>query len=124
MANPKIEIEHVDKYYWKTGTTSKRLGRRGRMHGTVQALRDASLTVAEGEFVSLIGPSGCGKTTLLKVLDGLVPYDSGQVRVSGKPVTGPGRDRAFVFLAIRALPVANRDGKRDAPPGGRRQVQV
>ncbi|MCY4369091.1 MAG: ABC transporter ATP-binding protein [bacterium] len=104
MARPKIEIEHVDKYYRKTGTTSTRFGRRGRQHGTVQALSDASLTVAEGEFVSLIGPSGCGKTTLLKVLDGLVPYDAGSVRVSGRPVTGPGRDRAFVFQNFGLFP--------------------
>ncbi len=104
MANPKIEIEHVDKYYRSTGTSSKRLGRRGRMHTAVQALRDANLTVAEGEFVSLIGPSGCGKTTLLKVLDGLVPYDTGSVRVSGRPVTGPGRDRAFVFQHFGLFP--------------------
>ena len=104
MARPKIEIAHVDKFYRKTGTPSKRLSRRGRTHGTVQALRDASLTVNEGEFVSLIGPSGCGKTTLLKVLDGLVPYDSGEVRVSGRLVTGPGRDRAFVFQQFGLFP--------------------
>ena len=104
MARPKIEIEHVDKYYRKTAATSTRFSRRGRQHGTVQALRDANLAVAEGEFVSLIGPSGCGKTTLLKVLDGLVPYDSGEVRVSGRPVTRPGRDRAFVFQQFGLFP--------------------
>ena len=104
MPSPKIEIKHVDKYYRKTGKTSSRIGRRTRTHGTVQALRDANLTVGEGEFVSLIGPSGCGKTTLLKCLDGLVPYDTGEVRVSGRPVTGPGRDRAFVFQNFGLFP--------------------
>ena len=104
MARPKIEIEHVDKYYRKTGRTSIRSAWSTRVHEVVHALRDASLTVAEGEFVSLIGPSGCGKTTLLKCLDGLVPYDSGEIRVSGKPVTGPGRDRAFVFQQFGLFP--------------------
>ena len=104
MANPKIEIEHVDKFYRKTGKARKGSGWPKRVHSVVQALRDANLTVAEGEFVSLIGPSGCGKTTLLKCLDGLVPYDAGEVRVSGRPVTGPGRDRAFVFQHFGLFP--------------------
>jgi NitT/TauT family transport system ATP-binding protein len=60
--------------------------------------------VGEGEFVSLLGPSGCGKTTLLKVLDGLIPIDSGEIRVSNKPITGPGRDRAFVFQNFGLFP--------------------
>ena len=120
MVRPKIEIEHVDKYYRKTGTTSTRFGRRGRQHGTVQALGDASLTVAEGEFVSLIGPSGCGKTTLLKVLDGLVPYEAGSVRVSGRPVTGPGRDRAFVFQNFGLFPWRTVIGRRNPTSRGGR----
>jgi len=70
----------------------------------VHALRDINLTIGEGEFVSLIGPSGCGKTTLLKCLDGLLPVDSGVIRVSGQPITGPGRDRAFVFQNFGLFP--------------------
>ena len=70
----------------------------------VPALHDINLTIGEAEFVSLLGPSGCGKTTLLKCLDGLISIDGGQVRVSGKPITGPGRDRAFVFQNIGLFP--------------------
>ena len=48
------------------------------------ALQDVSLTVAAGEFVSLIGPSGCGKSTLLRIVGDLVPPSEGRVRVNGK----------------------------------------
>ena len=69
-----------------------------------QALKGVDLTVKKGEFVSLIGPSGCGKTTLLKMIDGLVTHDEGDLLVGGKPVDGPGRDRAVVFQNFALLP--------------------
>ena len=94
--HPKIEIDHVEKIY-------KKMGKRGQIE-TVHALRDANLTVEEGEFVSLLGPSGCGKTTLLKCLDGLIPIDGGEIRVSGKRISGPGHDRAFVFQNFGLFP--------------------
>jgi|SwirhisoilCB1_FD_contig_71_160385_length_1135_multi_2_in_0_out_0_1 NitT/TauT family transport system ATP-binding protein len=96
VPNPKIEIDRVEKYYRKVGKSGQ--------SDLVHALRDVNLNVGEGEFVSLLGPSGCGKTTLLKALDGLVPYDSGQIRVSGKQISGPGRDRAFVFQNFALFP--------------------
>ena len=68
------------------------------------ALKGADLVVGEGEFVSLIGPSGCGKTTLLKMIDGLIPYDSGELRVKGQRVVGPGPERAVVFQNFALLP--------------------
>jgi NitT/TauT family transport system ATP-binding protein len=92
----KIEINHVEKFYVKAI--------KGGGTASVHALRDINLTIGDGEFVSLLGPSGCGKTTLLKCLDGLIPIDSGEVRVSGKPITGPGRDRAFVFQNFGLFP--------------------
>jgi NitT/TauT family transport system ATP-binding protein len=60
-------------------------------------LRRVSFDVNEGEIVSLIGESGCGKTTLLRIIQGLIRRDAGEIRVDGKPVAGAGRDRGFVF---------------------------
>jgi NitT/TauT family transport system ATP-binding protein len=70
----------------------------------VPALADIDLTVHKGEFVSLIGPSGCGKTTLLKIMDGLLPYDAGSVLIEGRPMSGPGAERAMVFQAFALMP--------------------
>jgi NitT/TauT family transport system ATP-binding protein len=68
------------------------------------ALDRINLAIRPGEFVSLIGPSGCGKTTLLKIIDGLIPHDGGDVVVDGRPVTGPGHERAVVFQSFALLP--------------------
>ena len=73
-------------------------------HVAVDAL---SLSVERGEFVSLLGPSGCGKTTLLKIIAGLIPATAGEVLVDGRPVTGPGPERAFVFQDFALMPWAN-----------------
>jgi NitT/TauT family transport system ATP-binding protein len=73
----------------------------------VEALKNLSLEFPRGELTSLLGPSGCGKTTLLKIIGGLLQPNSGEVKVEGKLVTGPGPDRAFVFQDFALLPWAN-----------------
>jgi NitT/TauT family transport system ATP-binding protein len=71
---------------------------------TLEALRAIELSVAPGEFISLVGPSGCGKTTFLRIVAGLEPATSGEVRIDGKAVTKPGSDRGFVFQSDNLLP--------------------
>jgi NitT/TauT family transport system ATP-binding protein len=80
-------------------------GRRGS--APVQALQDVDLVVNDNEFLTVLGPSGCGKTTLLRAIAGLVPWDSGEIRMDGKPISGPGPDRAMVFQNFALLPWAS-----------------
>jgi len=68
------------------------------------ALSGVTLQVEPGEFVAIVGPSGCGKTTFLNAVDGLLPIDGGEIRIDGRRVQGPGRDRAMVFQAPALLP--------------------
>ena len=70
----------------------------------LEALRNIDLTVSDGEFVSIVGASGSGKSTLLRIVDGLIPPTSGVVRVRGREVTQPGRDRAMVFQQDALFP--------------------
>ena len=78
-----------------------------KTYGHVEALKDLSLEFPRGQLTSLLGPSGCGKTTLLKIIAGLLPATSGEILVEGKPVQGPGPDRAFVFQDFALMPWAN-----------------
>ena len=78
--------------------------RQPRTGERLLALDRISLSVNEGEFVSIVGPSGCGKTTFLSVVDGLLPATSGEIIVDGLSVTKPGPDRAVVFQDASLLP--------------------
>jgi NitT/TauT family transport system ATP-binding protein len=71
---------------------------------THRVIDHVSLTVGDSEFVSLVGPSGCGKTTLLRIIAGLLNPTAGRVRVDGRLVAGPARDRAMVFQNDSLLP--------------------
>ena len=90
-----IDLEHVARTYQSPD-------------GEIEALRDISFTVEEGEFVSIVGPSGCGKSTLLSLICGLEPPTGGRVLVDGKPVTAPSgrvglmpqRDQLFEWRTI------------------------
>jgi NitT/TauT family transport system ATP-binding protein len=68
------------------------------------ALRGLNLDVNEGEFVCIVGPSGCGKSTFLNSVLGLQRLSRGQIALDGRPVLGPGSDRALVFQAPNLLP--------------------
>ena len=68
------------------------------------AFEDLTFEVAAGEVLCVIGPSGCGKTTLLRVLDGLLPADAGEVLIDGRRVTGPSTDIAMVFQHFGLFP--------------------
>ncbi|MFF5258345.1 ABC transporter ATP-binding protein [Actinomadura viridis] len=69
----------------------------------VTALREVSLDVPMGEFVSIVGPSGCGKSTLLKLVAGLLRPTTGTVRLRGDKVTGPRHDIGYVFQRAALL---------------------
>lgn len=88
------QIDFVD-----VGVTYKRRG-----GGETVALDKTSFTIQPGEFTCIVGPSGCGKTTLLHCLDGLHATTSGQILIDGRPIDGPGRDRAMVFQSASLMP--------------------
>ncbi|WP_051013826.1 ABC transporter ATP-binding protein [Pararhodospirillum photometricum] len=73
-------------------------------HGAQTVLRDIHLAARPGEFVCLLGPSGCGKSTLLRLLAGLERPDRGRILVDGRPIKGPGLDRAVVFQDYSLFP--------------------
>ena len=70
----------------------------------VRALDHVSTTIGQGEFVCLLGRSGDGKSTLLRALAGLQPLSSGEIRVDGALVRGPGYDRGMVFQEDTVFP--------------------
>jgi NitT/TauT family transport system ATP-binding protein len=74
------------------------------LEGAVEAVRDASIHVDPGEFVSIIGPSGCGKSTLLNAVAGFLKPTRGKVAVDGDPVARPSADRGMVFQQYSLFP--------------------
>lgn len=71
------------------------------------AVRDTTIIVGEGEFVSVVGPTGCGKSTLLNVAAGLLAPSSGQVHVLGGPLAGINRSAGYMFQADSLMPWRN-----------------
>lgn len=72
--------------------------------GEVEALRDITLDVGDGEFITLVGRSGCGKSTLLRIVAGLVPATAGEVVVGGEAVQRPRQDVGLMFQRPALLP--------------------
>jgi nitrate/nitrite transport system ATP-binding protein len=86
-----LKVDHVDKSFARgTSITS--------------VLKDVSLAVATGEYVSIIGHSGCGKSTLLNIVAGLTTVTTGAVLLEEREVNEPGPDRAVVFQNHSLLP--------------------
>ncbi|RUO99090.1 ABC transporter ATP-binding protein [Hyphomicrobium sp.] len=75
----------------------------GKRHSTL-VLENVSLAIPAGEFLTIVGASGCGKSTLLRIIAGLEAADSGVILVGGKPINGPGVDRAVVFQDYSLFP--------------------
>ncbi|MEH2472544.1 NitT/TauT family transport system ATP-binding protein [Nitrobacteraceae bacterium AZCC 2161] len=87
----KIKVREVSKTFERGGKS-------------VHALDRVDLSVADGEFLSIVGPSGCGKSTLLYMLGGFETTSTGSLSASGKAITGPGIDRGVVFQEYALFP--------------------
>ncbi|MBQ1263108.1 MAG: ATP-binding cassette domain-containing protein, partial [Oscillospiraceae bacterium] len=73
-------------------------------NGEVEAIRDISFSISEGEFISIVGPSGCGKSTLLSAVAGITPLSSGKILLSGKEVSEVSDDIAYMLQKDNLLP--------------------
>lgn len=73
----------------------------------VTALKDISLTIETGKFISFVGPSGCGKTTMLRIIEGFETPSEGTVKDDGVLVTGPSNERGFIFQNYSLFPWLN-----------------
>ncbi|MDI9394940.1 MAG: ABC transporter ATP-binding protein [Euryarchaeota archaeon] len=89
----RLNIKNVSRIF-----TKKEDGSR------TEALHDISFDVQDGEFICLLGPSGCGKTTLLRIIAGLETMTSGEITLSGVPITGPDPKRGMVFQQYSLFP--------------------
>ena len=72
--------------------------------GAYPAVEDASLSVADGEFVAIVGPTGCCKSTLLNVAAGLIAPSSGRIDIFGAPLNGLNRQAGYLFQAEALFP--------------------
>lgn len=90
--HPLVEIKGLNKEY------------RVKKGASICALKDVNLSIAQGEFISLVGPSGCGKSTLLKALAALTPVNSGCIQINGHSVSQPSGEVGVVFQEPTLLP--------------------
>jgi NitT/TauT family transport system ATP-binding protein len=87
----KLSIQQISKAY------------RGHGHDVV-ALDGIDLEIRNRQFATILGPSGCGKSTLLRIVAGLAKPTQGSVRLDGRTIGGPGRDRGMVFQSYTLFP--------------------
>lgn len=91
---PRLSVEHISKRY-----------------GDVDAVRDASLEVRDGEVVGLLGPNGAGKSTLLGCMAGLIPADSGSLCFDGRLLPPEGRREGLFYLPDGIIPWAEQPAR-------------
>lgn len=91
-----IVLEHISYAYSDSARTT--------LAESPLVLHDINLEIPTGQFLCIIGPSGSGKSTLLRLLLGLSLPREGRITIDGKPVTGPGLDRSFVFQDYSLFP--------------------
>ena len=68
------------------------------------AVRDTTINIADGEFVSVVGPTGCGKSTLLNIAAGLLRASSGEIKIFGEPLVGINAKAGYMFQAESLMP--------------------
>jgi NitT/TauT family transport system ATP-binding protein len=93
----KIELDRLRQVYYIKDHEKRRVEE-------FVALEDFTLSVEEGEFISVVGPSGCGKSTLLDIVSGLTKPKSGSISIDGNLVDGPALDRGFIMQSYALFP--------------------
>jgi NitT/TauT family transport system ATP-binding protein len=89
--SPKISFEAVSCTYTLDGRP-------------FQAVDSVNLSIADGEFVTLVGPSGCGKSTLMNLAAGLLEPSAGLVLLDGQAISGPSPERGVIFQQYALFP--------------------
>src|ERR1700720_4293640 len=92
--SPALSLDHVTCAFASREKSGERY----------TAVKDTTLAVGAGEFVSVVGPTGCGKSTLLNVAAGLISPTSGGVRVFGQPLAGLNRNAGYLFQSDSLMP--------------------
>jgi len=87
-----------------SGTPRIRVRDLGKRYNTLEVFRDINFDVGAREIVAIVGPSGCGKTTLLRCINGLLTYDTGEIWADNQRVDGPIQGMAMVFQHFGLFP--------------------